>query len=111
MIAKARARYLRVSPTKIRLVIDLIRGRGIADSRAILMHTKKGSSQLVSKVLNSAVDNAREKGLQEDQLYVSKIIADQGSVWKRHRAISFGRAAGILKKTTHLTIELDVVTK
>ena len=54
---------------------------------------------------------AKEKGLTEDQLFVSKITADQGPTWKRFRAAAFGRATGILKKTTHLTIELDLITK
>ena len=53
----------------------------------------------------------KAKGLSEDQLYISKITADQGPVWKRFRAASFGRAAGIRKKTTHLVIELDLITK
>ena len=66
---------------------------------------------MISKVLNSAVDNAKQKGLMEDQLFISRIVADQGPSWKRFRAASFGRATPILKKTTHLTIELDLKTK
>ncbi len=66
---------------------------------------------MVAKVLNSAISNAKQKGLSEDQLYISKIVADQGPSWKRFRAAAFGRATGILKKTTHLTIELDLITK
>lgn len=111
MIAQAKGRYLRVAPRKIRLVLDLIRGKDVPTSQAILTHVDKGSTQLITKVLNSAVSNAKQKGLSEDQLFVSKITADQGPTWKRFRAASFGRAAPIEKRTTHLTIELDLITK
>ncbi|MCK5580601.1 MAG: 50S ribosomal protein L22 [Candidatus Omnitrophica bacterium] len=111
MIAQAKGRYIRVSPTKMRLVIDLIRGKDVASSLAILTHVNKGSTPTITKVLNSAISNAKQKGLDETQLYVSKITADQGPSWKRFRAAPFGRATRILKKTTHLTIELDLITK
>ena len=71
----------------------------------------KGSSALVKKVLDSAVHNAKQKGLTEEQLYISRITADHGGSWKRFRAASFGRATPILRRTTHLTIELDVATQ
>lgn len=111
MIAQARAKHMRVSPVKIRQVIDLIRGKGVNTSLAILTHANKGSTKMISKVLDSAVSNAKQKGLSEDQLFISKIHADQGPSWKRFRSAAFGRATGIQKKTTHLTIELDLVTK
>ena len=111
MIAQAKARYMRVSPTKVRLVIDLIRGKDVLTSQAILTHVNKGSRKLVGKVLDSAVSNAKQKGLMEDQLFISRIVADQGPSWKRFRAATFGRAAPVAKKTTHLTIELDLKTK
>ncbi len=111
MIAQSKGRYIRVSPTKIRLVIDLIRGKDVASSLAVLTHVNKGSKLIVRKILESAVSNAKQKGLDDTQLYISKITADQGPSWKRWRSAAFGRAAGILKKTTHLTIELDLITK
>lgn len=111
MIAQAKAKYLRISPMKMRQVIDLIRGRDVLSSLAILTQTNKGSTPLVKKLLTSAISNAKQKGLTEDQLVISKITADQGAVWKRYRAAAFGRAEPILKRTTHLTIELDVKTK
>jgi len=111
MIAQARGRYFRVSPTKVRQVINLIRGKDVPASLAILTHVNKGSTKAIAKVLNSAISNAKQKGLMEEQLFISKIKADQGPVWKRFRAVAFGRATGILKKTTHLTIELDLITK
>lgn len=111
MIAKAQGRHIRVSPSKIRLVIDLIRGKDVVTSQAILAQVNKGSKDLIGKVLNSAIQNAKQKGLTESQLYVSRITADGGAVWKRFRAATFGRASPILKRTTHLTIELDLLTK
>lgn len=111
MIAQARGQYLRVAPTKVKLLIDLIRGKDVATSLAILTHANKGCKASVAKVLKSAVANAKQKGLNETQLYVSKITADHGPSWKRHRAEAFGRASVILKRTTHLTIELDLITR
>ena len=111
MIAQATAKYVRVSPTKVRVVIDLIRGKSVEQSFGILTHANKGSTRLIGKVLNSALSNAKQKGLSEEQLYISKIVADQGPVWKRFRAAAFGRATKILKKTTHLTVELDLIKK
>lgn len=111
MIAKSSNRYIRVSSTKVRQVIDLIRGKDIVSSIATLTHANKGAAKIVTKALKSAVDNAKQKGLNEGQLYISKITADQGPTWKRYRAAAFGRATPILKRTTHLKIELDLITK
>ncbi len=110
MIVYAKGKYIRVSPIKVRQIIDLIRGKHVLESVAILTHLNKGATKIVSKILNSAVSNAKQKGLTEEQLFISKIYADQGAVWKRFRAAAFGRATRILKKTTHLTIELDLIT-
>ena len=96
---------------KVRQVIDLIRGKDIPTSLAVLTHTHKGSCRFVSKVLHSAVSSAKLKGLTEEQLFISKIMADQGPSAKRFRSAAFGRATPILKRMTHLTIELDVITK
>ena len=111
MIAHARGRYIRISPMRLRQVIDLIRGKDIPSSIAILTQLEKGSTRFIKKVLESAVSNAKQKGLTEEQLFISKITADKGPSWKRFRAASFGRASEILKHTTHLNIELDLKTK
>ena len=111
MIAKAEANYLRASSMKVRQVVDLIRGKDIPTSLALLKHVNKGSTAMIKKVLDSAVSNAKQKGLMEDQLFVSKITANHGGSWKRFRAASFGRATPILRRTTHLKIELDLKTK
>ena len=111
MIAVAQGRYLRESPMKVRQVIDLIRGKDVVSSLAVLTHVNKGPSPMIKKVLQSAVSNAKQKGLTQEQLFISKIVADQGPMWKRFRAAAFGRATPILKRTVHLKIELDLITK
>ena len=111
MIANAKGKFLRISPAKTRQVIDLIRGKDVESSLSILMYTNKRAKDLVLKVLNSALSNAKQKGLTEGQLFISKITADQGPSWKRFRAAAFGRATRILKRTTHLSIELDLKTR
>ena len=111
MIAHAKGQYIRVAPMKMRLVTDLIRGKDVAASQMILAHVDKGCNKIIEKVLNSAIANAKQKGLAEEQLFISKITANPGPMWKRFRAAFFGRASSILKRTTHLTIELDLKTK
>ncbi len=111
MIECSKGRFIRISPKKVRQVIDLIRGKDVGSSLTVLAHTNKGSSGSITRVLNSALSNAKQKGLAEDQLFISKITADQGPSWKRYRAAAFGRASSILKRTTHLTIELDLKLK
>jgi large subunit ribosomal protein L22 len=111
MIASAKGRFIRVAPAKVRQVIDLIRGKDVKSSLVILKQVNKGSRDRIVKVLNSAISNAKQKGLSEDQLFVSRITADLGPSWGRFRAAAFGRASPILKRTTHLTVELDVKTK
>lgn len=111
MISQAKVKYLRISPTKVRPVIDLIRGKDIRSASTLLLHVNKRGAEPITKALKSAVSNAKQKGLAEEQLFISKIVADQGPMWKRWRAAPFGRALRILKKTTHLTIELDLITK
>jgi len=106
MIAKAQGRYIRMSAMKMRQVIDLIRG-----SLVILTHVEKRATRDIEKVLNSAISNAKQKGLSENQLFISKIVANNGPMWKRYRAATFGRATEILKRTAHLTVELDLITK
>ena len=89
----------------------MIRGKDVLTSMALLKQTNKRVTDVITKILNSAVSNAKQKGLTESQLYISKITADQGPMWKRFRAATFGRATPILKRTSHLIIELDLITK
>ncbi len=108
MIVKAEGKFLRYSPTKVRQVMDLIRGKDATEAQAILAALNKRPKEPLIKILNSAVANAKVKGINLDQLYVSKIICDVGPTWKRFKAAAFGRATSIKKRTSHIKIELDV---
>ncbi len=107
MIAKAEAKFLRISPTKVRQVIDLIRRKNVLAATAILSNLNKGSCAFLKKILKQAVANAKVKGFNPEQLYISKLVCDEGPRWKRFKAAAFGRAASIRKRTSHISIELD----
>jgi large subunit ribosomal protein L22 len=108
MIAKSEVKHIRMSPQKVRLVIDLIRNKDVAVAQAILANVDKRSKEFLIKILNSAVANAKVKGIEAGQLYVSKAICNVGPSWKRFKAAAFGRAAPILRRTSHIRIELDI---
>ncbi|MBM3250149.1 MAG: 50S ribosomal protein L22 [Candidatus Omnitrophica bacterium] len=108
MIAKAEAKYIRISPTKVRQVIDLIRYKDAKAAQGILTNLNKRPKEPLIKILNSAVANAKVKGFTLDQLYVSKAVCDPGPTWKRFKAAAFGRASPILRRTSHIRIELDL---
>jgi large subunit ribosomal protein L22 len=108
MEAKAIAKYIRISPQKARLVADLVRGKKVEEARTILQYTKKYAAGLVSKVLKSAVFNAKQNSSIDDSiLYVKEVFVDQGPSLKRWRARAQGRAASIKKRMSHITIILD----
>lgn len=110
MISRAIARYVRTSPRKLRQVINLIRGRGVTEATALLSNLNKRAAIPVSKTVRSAVANAlrTSPSLSEAQLYISRIAADEGPMWKRYRAAAMGRGVKIRKRTSHITVELDV---
>lgn len=108
MLVKARGRFLKITPNKARQVMDLIRGQDVDSALAILSTLNKRPVTFLKKILNSAISNAKQKGIEKEHLYISKIVADNGPMWKRFRAAAFGRATPILKRTAHVTIELDV---
>jgi large subunit ribosomal protein L22 len=105
---RAIARYIRIAPRKARLVIDLIRGKGVNDALATLLYTPKAASPVVTKLLNSAIANAENNlDMDRDDLYVAEVYADPGPTLKRYVARSRGSASPILKRTSHITIVLD----
>jgi large subunit ribosomal protein L22 len=110
MEARAIQRTARQSPRKMRLVVDLIRGRAVNEAFAILKFSKKGAAKQISKVLLSAVANAREQSreadarLDEDALYVKAAWVDEGPALKRWMPAAMGRATPIKKRTSHVTI-------
>ena len=104
---RATAKFVRGSPQKARLVLDLIRGKDVDKAMATLRFARKGVAKDIEKVLRSAVANAQHKeGGEEDagELYVRKCYADQGPTLKRIRAAPMGRAFRIIKRTSHLTV-------
>ncbi len=109
MIAKAIARYVRMTPRKVSYVVSPLRRRTVAEALALLSLTKRRAAKPVAKLVASAFANAKQRypDLHEDQVVISKVVADDGPRWKRFRAAAFGRAARILKRTTHITVELD----
>jgi large subunit ribosomal protein L22 len=107
--AKAVAKYVRVAPSKVRVVLDVIRGRDYADAVAILKNMTNTSAEVVLKVLESAGANAENNlGLNKSDLYVAETFADGGQTLKRFQPVSKGRAHSILKRTSHVTVILDV---
>ena len=105
---RAIARYVRISSRKVKIVIDLIRGKKVDDALAILMYTPKSAAPVVEKLLNSAIANAENNlEMNRDTLYVAEVYANQGPTLKRYWARSHGRADQILKRTSHITIVLD----
>ena len=108
MEAKAIAKYIRVSPQKARLVVDLVRGKKVGEAQKILTFTRKYCAGTVAKVLNSAIANAKQNpNIDEKILYVKEIFVDQGPSLKRWRARAQGRAASIKKRMSHITVILD----
>ena len=106
--AKAVLRYVRMTPRKMRMVIDLIRGRNVSEALTVLKYLPRAAAQVVEKVLNSAVANAGQRELGDpESLKVSKAYVDGGPVLKRFRARSMGRANPIHKRTSHVTIEVS----
>jgi len=104
----AKVRHLRISPYKVRLVVNLVRGKKVSEAREILAMTHKKASPIVKKLLDSAVSNATvRENVDVDNLYVNKIFVDDGPTWKRFRPRSMGRFTRILKRTCHITVVLD----
>ena len=105
MEAKAYLRYVRISPRKIQIVCDLIRGKDAQTAMAILMQTPKAASEPLAKLLKSACANAENNfSMDPEKLYVSKVYAAPGPILKRMRPVSKGRAYRINKRTSHVTL-------
>ena len=105
---RAVARYIRISSRKVKIVIDLIRGKKVDEALAILMYTPKSAAPVVEKLLRSAIANAENNlGMDHESLYVAEVFANQGPTLKRYWTRSHGRADTILKRTSHITVVLD----
>ena len=113
MEAKAIARNIRQSPRKMRLVVDLIRGKGVNEAYAILQFSKKRAAEAIDKTLRSAVANARNRAEDQgelvdvDDLIVKEAYVNEGPRLKRWRAAAMGRAAPRVHPTSHVTIVVE----
>jgi len=107
MEAKAIAKYIRISPTKVRKVAKVVKGRPVEDALNLLEFMPQHAAKVVTKVIRSAVSNAdQDVGLDVDSLMVSNIFVNEGPMLKRFRARAMGRATRILKRTSHITVTL-----
>ncbi|MFH1877926.1 MAG: 50S ribosomal protein L22 [Candidatus Omnitrophota bacterium] len=110
MIASAKLKYVRMSARKVRLVLDLIKGKTVEEARFVLDSANKRPGTALKKLLDSAFANAnndKQEKLQSTEVYVSAIRADGGPMLKRFRAATMGRATAIRHRTAHVYIELD----
>ena len=108
--AKATLRYARISSRKVKIVADLIRGKNVDEALAIVKFTPKASSEIIEKLLKSAIANAENNhGMNRGNLIVSEIYANQGPTMKRIRPAAKGSASRIRKRTSHITIKLREV--
>ena len=104
----AKARYVRVSPRKARLVTDLVRGKKVEEALGILAYTRKAFAKTLTKLINSAVANAQQNNqVDVDTLVVKKIAVDGGPTAKRFIPRALGRATRLRKRTSHVTVVLD----
>jgi large subunit ribosomal protein L22 len=111
MEAKASLRYLRITPRKVRVVADLIRGKNVNAALAQLAYVEKRAAEPLAKLLRSAVANAeqsvKDQSLDVDRLLVSEVMVDQGPSLRRYMPRAMGRAFKILKKTSHISLTIS----
>lgn len=102
------AKYVRISPRKVRLIMDQIRGKRVEEALNKLSYAPQKGAFIIKKILNSAVANAgANSDIDVDNLYIKRVYADQGPTLKRFRPRAMGRATRIRKRTSHLTVILD----
>ncbi|HCW51980.1 MAG TPA: 50S ribosomal protein L22 [Clostridiales bacterium] len=103
--ARAVVRHVWIAPRKVRIVLDLVRGKSVDEALAVLRFTPKRASSVVSKAIRSAAANAEQNyDLKQDQLYVAEAYADGGPTFRRWQARQRGRAFEIKQRTSHITV-------
>ena len=108
MEARAVTKFVRVSPRKVRLVVDQVRGKAVDDALTMLKFVPKRSALIVAKTLRSAIANAEStQSVDVDRLYVKRVNVDEGGMWKRFMPRGMGRATRIRKRLSHLTVVVD----
>lgn len=112
MKVTAKLRYLRITPRKVRLVTDLIRGKKVSEALDLLKFVTKGAVKPLTKLLNQAISNAKHDfKLDESKLYITKLLVNEGPKLKRFLPKARGQASEIQKKTSHITLVLDEIKK
>lgn len=108
MEIRAKARFVRISPQKIRLIMGQIRGKRVEEALNLLSFAPQRGAKILKKLVDSAVSNAQQNAdMDVDSLYIAKVYADEGPTLKRWRPRAQGRATRIRKRTSHLTVILD----
>ena len=108
MEVSATAKYIRMSPRKVRLVVDLVRGKPVSEALATLRFTPKSAAKALEKVVRSAIANAENNyTLDAEDLYIARVSADTGPTLKRFRPRAHGRVSPLLKRSTNITVVLD----
>ena len=108
MEVKARAKFIRTSPRKARMVTEQVKGKGVGEALNILAFTKRAPAKIIFKLLKSAVANADQmKNIDVDTLFIKRITVDQGPTMKRYRPRAMGRATMIRRRMSHITVVLE----
>ena len=109
MAYESKHRFARIAPRKVRLLMDLVRGRDVDDAIALLRFSKQRASGMVEKVIRSAIANASEQDTtpRRNALYVAEARVDAGPVIKRFQPKDRGKAYSIMKRTSHLVVSID----
>jgi len=108
METSAAAKFVRISPRKIRLIMDQVRGKRVEEALNMLSFAPQKGARILKKLINSAVANAEQNsGVDVDALFVKRVYADEGPTLKRFRPRAQGRATKIRKRSSHLTVVLD----
>ncbi|MDF1535305.1 MAG: 50S ribosomal protein L22 [bacterium] len=108
MESTAKARYVRIAPRKLRLVMDMVRGKPVEDALRTLGLVRKSASPVLAKVIKSALANAgNNHGMNTDSLFIKEAYVDEGPTLKRFMPRAMGRATAIRKRTSHITVVLS----
>ncbi len=109
MVSKASLRFSKIAPRKARMIADLVRGRDVAEAIQILQFTNKSGAKLLKGLLDSAIANARHRGADVDELFISKATVDKAPnrFYRRWRPRAMGRATRVTKGVSHIVIELS----
>lgn len=107
IMVKAKLNYFRMSPRKVRSVARLLKGLKVKEAEKKLLYLPKRSSRAILKLLKSAVSNAKNKGLQEEKLYIKNVVVNEGPKYKRYRPDSRGTVSLITKRTSHIELVLE----